>query len=186
MSLKSDSRGITLVELIIAVSLLTVVLSGAYFLFFFGIRSMNDTEAQYDAGYSAKLAVMDMEEDIRTAQFVIYGGVGHKAVEVSADGMTMKVHTDTNNDDVLEIVEYKLDSNQLKRRVTSLTGVSGDWSVVVKRVKNGMTTPAIPIFSVSSKTIKINLMVLDEKDRLKDSPMSVSTSITVRSKGAMD
>lgn len=189
MKIKTDSRGVTLIELIIAVSLLTIFLSSAYFLFFNAFRSLNDTEAQFDAGEDARVAEMEMEEDIRTAQAVSYESTYHKAVEVSADGLYMKVHSNTDDDDELEIVEYKLENNQLKRRESSLAGVAGDWCIVAGRVKNGMTTPITPIFkidSVNKKLIIINLIVLDEKDQLTDDPVSVKTSIAVRSKGAMD
>lgn len=184
MHLKSDSRGITLVELIIAISLLTVVLFSAYFFLTFSTRSLNNTEAQFDAGQDARMAFINMEEDIRKAQAVNIGGTNYKAVEVLASGMSLNIYT--NNNGTLQLVQYKLEDDQLKRGEAALGFTPSTWFTIASRVKNSMTATPTPIFSVSGKMIKINLLVLDDKEQLLDSPLSVKTSITVRSKGAMN
>lgn len=188
MQIKADSRGITLLELVIAISLLTVVLSSAYYLFFFSTKTMQVAEANFDAEQDARMIAMYLEEDIRDAQAVNYGGMNHKGVEVLASGMQLNVHTDADSDGNIEIVQYILDNNKLKRGVfeQGVTPVPANYSTIVHRVKNKLITPSVVIFTISGKKVNINLMILDENDRLKDTPISVNTCISVRSKGAMD
>jgi type II secretory pathway component PulJ len=186
MRFKEDSRGITLIELIIAISLTVAILSSAYFFFFFAMKSMKDTQAEFDAEQDARMVMIYLEQDIRKAKAVNYAGVYHKAVEVTASGMGIDIYTDVDNDNALEIVKYKLENNQLKRGEAELGSSPANWSTIGHKVKNNMITPKVSIFSISDETVKINLILLDEEERLTDDPVSVATSITVRSKGAMD
>jgi prepilin-type N-terminal cleavage/methylation domain-containing protein len=186
MKLSKDNRGVTLVELIIAVSLLSVVLSAAYFLMDFSGRSFRDTEAMFLAQEDARKAIILMEDDIRKAQAVTYSGVLHKAAEVKASGMQLDVYTDVDRDGVLEMVQYKLFGSALKRGEAELGSVPAVWTTVVRKVQNNLLTPPSVIFSVSNEVVNINLIITDDKDRLSDDPLNVSTGITVRSKGAMD
>jgi prepilin-type N-terminal cleavage/methylation domain-containing protein len=186
MHLKSDSRGITLLELMIAVSLLTILLSSAYYLLSFSTSALNDTEAQFEAEQDARTAFLSLEEDIRKAQAVNYGGTSHKAVEVKSSGMQLDVYTDADNNGTVEIVQYKLLDNQLIRGEAALGATPSNWVTISHSVKNNLLAPVVAIFSISEEVININLILTDDKERLSHHPVSVKTSITVRSKGAMD
>jgi prepilin-type N-terminal cleavage/methylation domain-containing protein len=187
MHIKLNSRGITLVELIIAVSLLSVVLASAYFFLAFSQRVLVQTEAQFEAIQDARMAEMKMEEDIRSAEAAKIGVIRHKGVEVQDGGMKLTVYTDVDKDGTLQIVQYKLEDDELKRGVADLdSGTPAEWYTVAGKVKNDMAGTSTPIFEIDDKTVNIELLVLDEKDRLSENPVSVKTSITVRSKGAMD
>ncbi len=186
MHIKLNSRGITLVELIIAVSLLSVVLAGAYFFLAFSQRVLVQTEAQFEAIQDARMAEMKMEEDIRGAEAVKIDVTRHKAVEVQDGGMGLTVYTDVDKDGTLQIVQYKLEDDELKRGVSAVDTTPSEWYTVAGKVKNDMAGSSTPIFEIDDKTVNIELLVLDEKDRLSENPVSVKTSITVRSKGAMD
>jgi len=185
MQLKSDSRGITLIELIIAISLLTVVLFSAYFFLAFSTRTMKDIEAQFDAGQVARMAFINMEEDIRKAKAVIIDSTKHKAVEVMDYGMLINVYTDVDNDGIIQLVQYKLEGNQLKRGEASLGDTPSTCTIIADSIKNDVTSPPTPIFTIDKKVVIINLLVLDKEGFLDDSPISIKTSITVRSKEAM-
>lgn len=186
MHLKSDSRGVTLLELVIAISLLSIVLSAAFLLLASSSASLRDTEAMFIVQEDARNAVISLEDDIRKAQAVNYGGAGYKAAEVKASGMQLDVYTDADNDGTIEIVQYKLSGSALKRGVAELGSVPTQWSTVVGKLKNNLLSPAVAIFSVSNEVVNINLIITDDKNRLTDNPLKVDTSITVRSKGAMD
>lgn len=186
MNMKSDSRGITMVELVIVVTLLSVVLLGAYHFLFFSANSLRSMEASYCIEQDAKMAMISLQEDIRSANAVSFGGGGHKAVEVLASGMQMNVYTDTDSDGVLEMVQYKLENHQLKRGVAVLGGTPSEWSVLVGKVKNKLVSPQEAMFTIVNKVIHINLLVIDERDVLLDEPVNVKLQIRVRSKGAMD
>lgn len=186
MQSKLDNRGITLIELILAISLFAILLSGAYFFLSSSTNSFRDVEAQYIAKEQARRADISMEDDIRKAQAVNYGGSNHKAVEVLASGMQLNVYSDVDNDGNPEIVQYVLDSNKLKRGTAELGAAVTQWITIVGRVRNNLLSPVVPIFSIDDEVVNINLIVTDDKERIKDHPVSMYTSITVRSKGAMD
>jgi type II secretory pathway component PulJ len=186
MRVKMNSRGTTLLELIIAISLLTVVLFSAYFFLTFSTRSMINTEAEFDAGQDARMSFISLEKDIRKAQAVKISGTRHKAVEVLDSGMTLNVYTDVGNDGTLQLVQYKLVNNQLKRGEAELGLSPSLWSTIADKVNNAITSPSTPIFTISSTKVNIELLVVDEKNQLSDNPASIKTSITVRTKGAMN
>lgn len=186
MNMKSDSRGITMVELVVVVALVSVVLLGAYHFLFFSANSLRSMEASYCAEQDSKMAMISLQEDIRSANAVNFGGSVHKAVEIYAGGMQMNVYTDTDSDDVLEIVQYKLENNQLIRGVATLGNDPTEWSVLVGKVQNKLVSPQKAMFTIVNKVININLLVIDEKDVLLDEPIYVNLQIRVRSKGAMD
>jgi len=194
MHKKLNSRGITLLELIIAVSLLTIVLSSAYFLLSFCQKALSQTEAQFDAGQDARIAIMEIEQDIRKAQAVKIDTTRYKAVDVDLGGMQINIYTDVGNDGSIQLVQYKLDGEKLVRGEADLeiipmvipTIAPTASYTVVDTVKNGMSATPVPIFSVDDDEIKVELLVLDEEERILDNPITVKTSITVRSKGAMD
>lgn len=176
MKIKSDSRGMTMIELVVAVALLTVVLFSAYFFLDFTLHSMKDTEAQFEAGTDARVAVLKMEKEIRSARDVTIRGAGHTGVEVLDSGMTMNIYTDIDDDDIQEMVQYKLVSNSLKRGDCEL-GSTPTLHTLVKRVNNDS---AKPLFKKDGKQIIIELITVDQNNYLKDHPMTVSTSITMR------
>jgi hypothetical protein len=179
MQIKSDSRGITMLELVIAVALLTAVLFSAYFFLDFTKSSLEDTQAQFDAGTDARLVFLNMEKNIRNAKDVIIDEAGHSGVEVIDGGNTLNVYTDINNDDKQEFVQYKLINNSLKWGECELGGTPV-LNLLVDKVKNDALTPKVPVFTQSGKQIIITLIVLDENDYLENDPMTVSTSITMR------
>ena len=186
MNDKIDSRGVTLLELVIAVALLSIVLSSAYYFLSFATRVMNAVEAQFITEEDARISIMSLEDDIRGAQAFSYGGIRYKAVEVISGGMQLNVYTDTNNDGVYEMVRYRLENNQLKRGEASLGATPSNWTTVAYRVQNNLISPAVPIFSANLEVVMVHLILTDEKEHLKENPLSVTTSIDIRSKGAMD
>lgn len=185
MNIKSDTRGITFIELIIAISLLVGVLFSAYFFLSFSTKSFNNTEAEFDAGFDARMALISMENDIRKAQSVTIVDVKHSAVTVAADGMAIDVYTDVGSDGTLQLVQYKLDGTDLKRGVADMEYLPSTWTIIANNIKNA-SSPAIPVFSQDGKMIKIKLIIYDDKEYLINDPIEVKTSITVRSKGAMN
>ncbi len=186
MHIKLNSRGFTVVELIVALSLLSIVLACAYYFLAFSYKVLGKTESEFDAIQDARMAETKMEEDIRSAEAAKIGATRHKAVEVQNNGMWLTVYTDTDKDGTLQTVQYKLENDELKRGEAALGNTPSTWNTLAGKVKNKMSGISTPIFSIDGKTVNIELLVLDEKDRLSDQPVSVKTSITVRSKGAMD
>lgn len=185
MQVKSNIRGFTLVELLIAVSLLSVVLAATYYLLAFTYKSYRHTVSQYEAEQDARMAMISLEEDIRKAKEAEISGIIHNAVEVTSSGMQLDVYTDVDKDDVMEFVQYKLENNELKRGEAELNHTPTKWTTLACMIYNNTRTPKEAIFTVDDKRIDINLVIGDENNHLKEEPVSLKTSVTVRSKGAM-
>lgn len=181
---KMNDRGITYVEIIIAVALITFLLLGVYTFLVFTLNSLKRTESEYDAGYDARIVFIRMDDDIRKANAVNIGGIRHKAIEIINSGMGINVYTDVNNDGTMQIVQYIIDNNSLKRGEAELGHLPTDWMTLADKVNN--VIDSVPAFSLNEYTVKIKLLVVDENGELSANPTSVTTSITVRSKGAMD
>ena len=187
MHLKSNSRGVTLVELLIAVSLLTIVLFSAYLFLSFSYKSLNNTETAYDAGQNARISIMKMEESIRKAKKVKIGGVAYKAVNINATGTQIDIYTNVDADSEMELVQYKLENDAIVMRAREINAVTPTaWTTVVTKVKNNMLVPATPVFYIDGYKVSIKLLVLDDTAQLMDDPVIVEASFTVRSKGVMD
>lgn len=185
MQAKSNSSGFTLVELLVAVSLLSMVLAAGYYLLTFSYQSYRHTVAQYEAEREARLVMLSMEKDIRKAKETLISGIVHNGAEVKDSGMQLDVYTDIDEDNVMELVQYKLVNNELKRGEAEPGFIPTRWTTVAKSIYNNTRTPKEAIFTVNDGRIEINLILGDENNQLKEQPVSLKTSITVRSKGAM-
>jgi prepilin-type N-terminal cleavage/methylation domain-containing protein len=182
MQLKLNNRGVTLVELLVAVSLIAIVLGSAYMFMHFSYHSFADTEASFDIGDDARISLMKIEKNIRTAQDVMINKGRHLAVEVQDDGNTLNVYTDINDDDVLEMVKYKLVDASLVMGEAIPGSEPSEWFTVVDSVENKVGEP---IFDINGSRVIIKLYVADESRRFKDKPVCVEASFSVRSKEAM-
>lgn len=186
MRIKMNDRGLTLVELIIAVALLSGVMATIYYFFGFSMKSHYFVQEHYQAELNARRTVMSMADDIRKAKSVMIGATRHLAVEVSNGGMTLNVYTDTDNDGTMELVSYKVEDKQLKMGTAELGNAPADWTVLADKIFNASATPVVPAFTISGKQVGIKLEIKDENSSLDEAPVSVVTSISVRSKGAME
>lgn len=177
-----NSSGVTLVELVIVAALLTAVLACAYAFFFFSYRVFGQTEAEFDVVHDARIAIMRLERDIRKAQDVTLGnGSRKKAVEIEANGRQLNIYTDADNDGNIQFVQYRLfHDGSIRRGEANVGATPTSWSTVARNVKDAR------IFSADGSNIKIEIALLDTGNRLADSPLSINTSVTVRSKGVME
>lgn len=185
MNLIKNEKGISYVELLIAISLLTVVLMSAYYFLSFSRRSMVNTQVAFEVGNDARNSIMQLENHIRTANATSVNFIYHKAIEsVGTDGMKINIYTNIDDDEDMELVQYKLDGNKLVMGKAELGSYPMKWSTLVNNVKNNMLGK--PIFSIDNSRVEINLLVYDDTEILLEDPVHVKASYTVRSKGAMD
>jgi prepilin-type N-terminal cleavage/methylation domain-containing protein len=184
MPIKSNHKGLTLVELLVAISLLSIVLTSAYMFLAFSYHSVADTQASFDIGSEARVSMMKMEKNIRNAQAVTIDGKRHLAVEVPVSGNALNVYTDVDSDGVMEMVTYKVDNGAFVMGEAELGAQPAEWFPVVKRVVQpaGSTDS---IFKIEATCVHIKLFVEDESEHFKDKPVCVEASFTVRSKEAM-
>lgn len=187
MHLINNNKGLTYIELLIAVSLLTVVLMSAYYFLSFSRRSMVNTQVAFEVGNEARNSIMQMESQIRTAKSTIIDSTYHNAVEIpDSEGMQLNIYTNIDDDEELELIQYKLDGKRLVMGKAEVGNSPTQWYTIVNNVKNKMFSVPKPIFTIEGSRVTINLYVYDEAEQLLDEPVQVKASYTVRSKGAMD
>ena len=185
MQKKEMDYGFTLVELVIAVVILSAILACIFSFFEFSMKSNSYVQDHYQAQVNARKAISSMNSEIRESNMAVISGVTHKAVEVFSGGMKMNVYTDIDDDNSLELVQYKIENKQLLMGTAELGYSPTSWTILSDHICNMSATIPVEAFVISGKEIKIKLLLQDENGSLKDEPISVVTSITVRNKGAM-
>ena len=183
--IKSE-KGFTLIELVVAVALLSGVMACLYFFFAYSMKSYDFVQDHYQAEVSARKSVSRISKDIRRAKAVTIASTKHYAVEILDSGMTVNVYTDIDNDLVMELVKYKITGTTLKVGTAELGNTPTSYSVMAEKVNNLYEATAVPAFTVSGKQVMIDLRIKSSTGSLKEEPVSVTTSVAVRSKGAMN
>lgn len=170
-----NQRGVTLVELLIALTLLGVILAGIYSFFFFAQAGWDRSSAEARVAQEARLTLMKMKSEIRQARKatgttdaveVWQGGV---RVGAGQSGTQLDIYTDVVGDVVPELVRYQLGDQVLNQgvvvgRVLKRGVVAGtknkyphytydekklSWETVISLVTN--TDPATPdLFQVAA------------------------------------
>lgn len=181
---KEDCRGISYVELLVAISLLSGVLLIAYSFLSFSYNSMIYTQAKYDATQDARVVLIRLGDNIRKAQSVSYNSNFYKAVVVGASGNQIDVYIDVDGDGTCELVRYRLDGNKLVMGYSELGFAPTTWSTLIDSVYNHRLDAPEPIFSIDDATVNIKLYIKDEYENISK-PICIEASYTVRSKGAM-
>lgn len=181
---KEDSKGITYVELVVAISLLSGVLLIAYSFLSFSYKSLIFTQAKYDATQDARVSLIRLGDNIRKAQHIILDGESKNGVTVRASGLQLDIYVDVDNDGTCELVQYKLSGNKLVMGQAELGSYPTTWYTVIDSVINHRLDTPEPIFTIAESKVNIKLYIKDEYEHL-DKPICVETSFTVRSKGAM-
>jgi prepilin-type N-terminal cleavage/methylation domain-containing protein len=184
----SDQRGFMLVEMIIALTLLGIVLAGAFQLFFYGNGSTVSSIARENVVRDTNVLMLTMDTQVRNAV-------------TSADGIALKItpneldiYQDTDGDGTAdqEII-YKLDTSRhvLKRAVLKNadgsypTPQTGDWKDVLAKVNNTtdvFSTPDLNLGSVKAarEIVEVDLLVDNPQSPL-GVPLELKTDLTVRS-----
>ena len=182
---KEDSKGLSYVEMVIGLALLSGVLLIAYTFMSFTIKSNTYVSAKYDSTQSARFAMNDMGNYIRRAKKVRYNETSYNAVVVNDDGDEINIHVDIDNDGICELVQYRLDDKKLVKGYAELGRTPTTWYTVINCVYNYLLDSSKPIFIVDGYTVNIELYIKDEAESLSD-PICVNASYTIRSKGAME
>ncbi|SHE61460.1 prepilin-type N-terminal cleavage/methylation domain-containing protein [Desulforamulus putei DSM 12395] len=190
-----NNRGFSLVELIIALALLSLVLAAAYQFYFFSQRSWQRAEAEAGTIQEARLAVMQLAREIRSAR----KATANLAAVNIADGVTpagsqLDIYTDVNNDGKPERVCYRLQNGTLQRGVALRQsrqpdafpytyGSPATWQTVVAGVANTADQPVFSLKENYPNVVQINLII--NADGLSK-PVTVKSSLVIRSRSAAE
>lgn len=186
----AGESGLTLVELLVVLALLSMVVGSAYQYFSFGYASWDRAAAESRAIQDARLAVTRLDQEVRMARKAMESTA---AVVVSADHNQLDIYTDVITGDVgkPELVRYRLQSGSLVRGVSVPQGSQypytyqspGTWETVVAKVANGNGNN---LFSLDSShlprlVVYMDLWVNDAAAPLAQ-PLQVLATFTVRSR----
>lgn len=188
MNLKLNSKGFTLLEVIVSTAILVIVVSSAYSFLNFSYRRFNDTQAEYTIGQEARLSLIKMENYIHGANKAVIGAITHNGVEIptTSGGMQLDIYFDINDDGVMDLVQYKLMGDSLVMGTAALGSDPTIWTTVVERVKNNILSTPVELFTIDGYQVNVSLLVYDKMKRFYEDPAKVEVSYTVRSKGVMN
>lgn len=180
-----DNKGLTYLELIIAITLLSVVLLAAQMFITFTYNSLFQVQGNFVITQEARIAFLDMENTIRSAQSKKIGAVTYKAVEVFDSGKQIHVYFDIDKDGDTELIQYKLDDKKLVKGVAEYGHTPTEYYTLINNVYNENLSTPIPVFTIDGSVVNIELHIVDDVGAYEDNPMELKASFTVRSKGAM-
>ena len=109
-----NNKGVTLVELVIAMALISIVLALGYSLYYFGFNSVTDQLDMIDNQTNVRLAVKYITQELRRAQ--------HVMIENGNVLRIRPMHTSSYN-------EFKLSVNSLLKDNTTLATGLGEFGI---------------------------------------------------------
>lgn len=145
-----SNSGTTLAEVLLAISLGFLLMAGSISVYWSGSQAFAKLSADAEAQYSARSAMQEIGEDIRSAS----------AVEVQADGTELKLWTSG------QIVRYFMDNNQMYRSVIKSNGTS--------------TVPIAENVSQLSFEVSLNLVTIGIGITVNDLTYHLSSSVYPR------
>lgn len=146
MKRSRDNRGLTLVEVLVALGIFTMFIGTISVVFLYSKRSSTIVFDQLEAQGEARRALRDFTTEVRSAT---YSSVGSYPIE-SATSTSLVFFTNLDTDSLRERVRYFVSTATLKRGVTKPTGTPLTYMTsteqitdVVRYVRNTST----PIFT---------------------------------------
>lgn len=184
-------KGFTLVELIIALSLLGIILAGIYNFFFLVQTSWDRIAAESRVIQETQLVILRMDNEIRQAQ---KPSETVNSVVVTSGGNQLDIYSDTNKDGKPELIRYQRTNNILKRGIVSTSstvypfayGAPSVWETVVGNLKN-INTQLVFILKEANNprfVVSVHLQVEDASSSLTPPALiDINGDCAVRSKG---
>lgn len=178
---KDDNRGVTYVEMLVALALLSGVLLVAYTFISYSYKSMIFTQSKYNITQEARNAMIGIGDNIRKSKGITNPSL-HNPVEIKDSGYQINVYVDDDNDGDIEVVTYKLLDQKLLKGKAEVGSTPTSWHTLINNVHNRESGINEPIFKLDGSTVSIKLHVKDPSSR-NSTPVVISGSYTIRSKG---
>ncbi|WIV11017.1 prepilin-type N-terminal cleavage/methylation domain-containing protein [Proteiniborus sp. MB09-C3] len=111
-----NQKGITLIELLIVVPLVAIIIMISYNLFFLSTKSFNYVKDTFNSSEDIRVFINNIQKEASQAK---------KAVEdntvlfkpANSNNNVLYIYTDIDNDDIPELVRYRLEGNEMKRDI---------------------------------------------------------------------
>jgi prepilin-type N-terminal cleavage/methylation domain-containing protein len=193
LRLARDERGVTLLELMVAMGIMAVVITALLGVLGQALTSLSTQTIRSNDEDQARLAVEELDREIRSGNLLYdpaleTGPVGSDVV----GGMSMRVYTQTNadtRDPGNRCVQWRINSTgQLQRRDWSINwatdGQVSGWRIVAENVVNRSLSPQVTAFSLDpdptkgGRTMIITLSVQTDAD--KGRAVQIRQSVTGR------
>lgn len=177
-----DCRGVTLIELLVALGLLTMVMVAAFNFFGFAQRSWQIANSEAAVGSETQLLLMQVERDIRSVK---RGSQGQPGVEIIGQGVGLRLFSYL--DEAERIVEYRFleDRNLLTRKV--FIPAADPEEEPVLETETGyediyQSAGSVGLFSLDGNRVALKFKVEVSQDRYTKK-IEVDTGFTIRNRG---
>jgi len=186
--------GMTLVELITTVALLSVVLSILLTILVSVQNNLVRQSARSTSNDQARLAVQQLDREIRSGNVLYKPSLENDAAHYVYPGMSLRIYTQANaptreagGNPGARCVQWRIKKNaakgqyELQRRewVKDAT-TSTNWQVIAENVMNRSVSPNQAAFSVDPDRRIVSIAILANKDNTKGGNVLVETTVEGR------
>ncbi|MGI6601405.1 MAG: PulJ/GspJ family protein [Dethiobacteria bacterium] len=173
-----DCRGITLAELLVALSLLTIVAVAIFNFLGFSQRSWHMANNEAAVTSEAQLLLMHVERDIRSAR---RGSQGQPGVKILNNGRGLRIHNFMDGEE--KIIEYALQSDNVLRRKVSTPAGEAVTETEYENIYQDVDEygQALQVFSISGDKVELKLLIGTSQGHFSRK-LEVDTTFTIRSK----
>jgi prepilin-type N-terminal cleavage/methylation domain-containing protein len=173
-----DQIGLTLVELVVAMSILSIVMLVFLTTLTTIQRAVVDEQTRSETTNQARLAVQSIDRQVRSGNLLY-----NPSLEPTLPNYTLRIFTQSNGDARCALWQIN-DSQQLVYRSwPPLTPEDATpWHVVAEGVVNRAVSPAVSVFSLSStsRTITVTFLVNDDLTNEPTATERVQAALTGR------
>lgn len=189
-----DERGMTLVELMVSIALMTVVATIFITVLFNIQQAVVRQQARSEMNDAARLAIEQMDREIRSSSHLFTSDAAATCGGKScAPGYAVRVYTQANlpTRGEAHCVQWVIDGQSLYRRswVTGGTTSLAGWRLIAEGIVNREASVSVPAFTQASGSSVLNIaLMLNSRFGDPDAPRSIpmKTSIAIRNTGTGD
>lgn len=197
MNIFKNNKGFTLVELLVAMGIFTLIITGVVWLLITAFRSRNIIWEQLDTQSEGRKIIQDFSNELRSAN---YSSIGAYPIEKAEDNQII-FYTNMDSDSYRERVRYFLDSGTLKKGIIKPIGSpmeylseneevidivhnianngAGLFSYYDKSYEGEGEAMSDPVSINSIRMVKFNLM-LEEDPTVSPAPLIIEGKVMVR------
>ncbi|NLA11916.1 MAG: prepilin-type N-terminal cleavage/methylation domain-containing protein [Firmicutes bacterium] len=172
-----DCRGITLIELLVALSLLGLVAAAAFNYFGFAQKSWQMASAEAAVESEARLLLMQLERDIRAVK---RGSEDQPGIEIIDEGRGVKLHNFLGTEEI--IIEYNYLANGNLQRIESTSEGVRETEYENIYLYDEENVPVVLFTLVGTNQVKLRYFVKPSTDKY-GKKIEVDTVFTIRNKG---
>lgn len=189
-----NERGMTLVELMVSIALMTIVATIFTTVLFNIQQAVVRQQARSEMNDAARLAIEQMDREIRSGSHLFTSDAAATCGGKScAPGYAVRVYTQANlpTRGEAHCVQWVVDGQKLFRRAWTAGATSSlaGWRMIAEGVVNREASVTVPAFTQASGSSVLNIsLMLNSRFGEPDAPRTIpmKTSIAIRNTGTGD